>query len=97
MQIQIPDKMGEWLKEVSARVGESPEEFANKALYQALEDREDYMDAVEASRSMETEGTISLEEVMRELDLEDCAEQGSAEAAKQAGQESSSTDQRLSQ
>ena len=97
MQIQIPDGLGAWLEEIAARVGESPEEFANKALYQALEDREDYMDALEGARSAELEGTISLEEVMRELDLEDCAEQGSATATEKAGQDNSATDRQLSQ
>ncbi len=73
MQIQIPDELGKWLQEIAVRVGKSPEELVSEAVQQSLEDREDYEDAVEVSRRIRSgeEKTYSLEEVRRELGLDD--------------------------
>ena len=85
MQIHIPDKLGAWLEEMAAQAGKGANEYACEVLYSGLEDREDYLLALEGLRSVELEGTISLEEVMRELDLEDRAEQAGSAAVKKAG------------
>ena len=73
MQIQISDKLGEWLQETAARMGKSPDEYVSEALLQSLEDREDYEEAVEVSRRIASgeERTYSLEEVERRLGLDD--------------------------
>lgn len=85
MQIQIPDKLGAWLQEMAAQAGKNTDEYASEALYQALEDREDYLLALEGLRSVELEGTIPLEEVMREINLEDRAERGGSTTVEKAG------------
>ena len=85
MNIQIPDELGAWLQEMAANAGKTADEYASEALHQTLEDREDYLLALEGLRSVELEGTISLEEVMRELDLEDKAEQSSSAPIEKAG------------
>ena len=73
MQIQIADEVGAWLEQMAAADGKSAEEYANAALLRFLEDREDYLEALEAKREMKENGgkTYTLEEVSRELGLDD--------------------------
>ena len=85
MQIQIPDKLGVWLQQMAAQAGKLPDEYATEVLIAGLEDREDYLLALEGLRSVELEGTISLGEGMRELGLEHRAEQAGPAAVERAG------------
>ncbi len=85
MHIQIPDKLGAWLHEMAVQAGKNPDEYATEVLFQGLEDREDYLLALEGLRSVELEGRIPLEEVIRGLDLENRAEQSSPAAVEKAG------------
>ncbi len=85
MQIQIPDKLGAWLQQMAAQAGKLPDAYAIEVLIAGLEDREDYLLALEGLRSVELEGTVSLQEGMRELDLEHRVEQAGSAAVERAG------------
>ena len=71
LQVSLTPDLERHLAEVSARIGETPDEIARKALCAYLEDLEDYATALEAWREHDPAKTISSEEMMRELGLED--------------------------
>ena len=59
------------LAEVARKSGQQPDALASKALLAYLEDLEDYADAVEAGRGFDPAKTVSLEEMRRELGMDD--------------------------
>lgn len=58
------------LAAISASTGDAPDEIARRALLAYLEDLEDYATAVDAWREFDPAKAISLEEVKRELGME---------------------------
>ena len=71
LQVPLTPDLERHLAEIAARVGEAPDELARKALLAYLEDLEDYATAVEAWREHDPAKTVSSEEMLRELGLED--------------------------
>ncbi len=71
IEIQLDPQLERHLAEIAARVGEAPGELARKALLAYLEDLEDYAIAVAAWKEHVPGDTISLDQVKRELGLED--------------------------
>ena len=67
--ITVPPELEARLDAVAQRIGRTKEECAIDAILEFLEDEEDYQDAVE--RLKRNEPTIPLEEIERELGLED--------------------------
>lgn len=59
------------LAAIAASTGDAPDELARRALLAYLEDLEDYAIAVEAWKDHDPAKTLSLEEVKRELGMED--------------------------
>jgi len=71
LEIPLDPQLERHLADIAARVGEAPAEIARKALLAYLEDLEDYAIAVEAWKEHDPSKTIPLEQVKRELGLED--------------------------
>ncbi len=73
LRVEMSSALEQRLHELAAEAGQSADEFALTAIKQFMEDREDYLEAVEAVKEMEENGgkTYSLEEVSRELGLDD--------------------------
>jgi predicted DNA-binding protein len=71
LEIPLDPELERHLAEIAARVGEAPGELARKALLAYLEDLEDYAVAVEAWKEHDPGSTLSTEEVLRELGVED--------------------------
>ena len=71
LEIPLDPELERHLAEIAARVGEAPGELARKALLAYLEDLEDYAIAVEAWKEHDPNDTVSLEQVKRELGLDD--------------------------
>ena len=59
------------LADAARRIGQAPDALAAKALDAYLEDLEDYALAVEAMKDYDPKDNISLEELKRELGLDD--------------------------
>lgn len=68
--IELKPQVDEELSRYAQSHGHSKDEVLHKALLEYLEDREDY-EAAAAALSTKTGITYSLEEVRRELGLED--------------------------
>jgi predicted DNA-binding protein len=71
LEVAIDPEIEKILADIAARTGEAPGELARKALLAYLEDLEDYAIAVEAWREHDPSKTISSEEMLRELGVED--------------------------
>ena len=71
LQIPLDPPLERHLAEIAARVGEEPGELARRALLAYLEDLEDYAVAVEAWKEHDPAKSISSEEMLRELGVED--------------------------
>lgn len=71
LEINLDPKLAQHLSDISARVGEAPEELARRALLAYLEDLEDYALAVEASKEHVPGTGLSTEEMLRELSVDD--------------------------
>ena len=71
LEIPLDPQLERHLAEIAARVGEAPAELARKALLAYLEDLEDYAVAVEAWKEHDPSKTLSTDEVLRELGVED--------------------------
>ena len=70
LEIPLDPQLERQLADIAARVGEAPAELARKALLAYLEDLEDYAIAVEAWKEHDPATTLSTEEVLRELGVE---------------------------
>jgi RHH-type transcriptional regulator, rel operon repressor / antitoxin RelB len=70
LQVNISDELAEWLDTEAAAAGETPEQLTRAALIRYLEDREDLRLAEEGLRSAREEGTITMEELKRNLGLD---------------------------
>jgi predicted DNA-binding protein len=70
LEINLDPKLARHLSDISARVGQAPEELARRALLAYLEDLEDYALAVEASKEFDPDDTVSLDELMARYDVE---------------------------
>jgi|HubBroStandDraft_2_1064218.scaffolds.fasta_scaffold3141914_1 predicted DNA-binding protein len=68
IEFEIPDELQPVLVEYAQYLGKTPNEAARRALFNALEDREDYLAAVKVIEL--SEPTISSEEVHRKLGLD---------------------------
>ena len=71
LEIPLDPKLERHLADIAARVGEAPAELARKALLAYLEDLEDYAIAVETWKEHDPAKTLTTEEVLRELGVED--------------------------
>ncbi|HYN46801.1 MAG TPA: hypothetical protein VES64_08930 [Allosphingosinicella sp.] len=71
LEVPLDPQLERHLADIAARVGEAPGELARKALLAYLEDLEDYAVAVEAWKMHDPVKTLSTEEVLRELGVED--------------------------
>ena len=73
MRIEVSDGVGAWLQEMAAKAGKDADAYADETLRQALENREDYEDAMTVARRLASgeEESSSLEEVERRLGLDD--------------------------
>lgn len=71
LQIALDPQLERHLADIAARVGEAPDEIARKALLAYMDDLEDYAVAVEAWKEHDPAKTIPIEELMRELGVED--------------------------
>lgn len=71
LELQLSPEVERILADVSARTGDPKEELARKALLAYLEDLEDYAAAVEAWKEHDPSKTLSTEEMLRELGVED--------------------------
>ena len=68
LEIPLDPTLERHLADIAARIGEAPAELARKALLAYLED---YAAAVEAWRQHDPSTTLSTEEMLRELGVED--------------------------
>lgn len=71
LEIPLTPELERHLAALAERVGEAPPEIAHKALLRYMEDLEDYLLAVEAMTDFDPKDTLSLEEVKRELGMDD--------------------------
>lgn len=71
LQVVLSPEIERQLAGIAARTGDAPDELARRALLAYLEDLEDYATAVEAWKEHDPAKTVSSEEMMRELGLED--------------------------
>jgi predicted DNA-binding protein len=71
LQVALTPELEKQLTDIAARTGDAPDELARRALLAYLEDLEDYAVAVEAWKEHDPTKTISSEEMLRELRLED--------------------------
>jgi predicted DNA-binding protein len=71
LQVTLTPELEQHLADIAARTGDAPDELARRALLAYLEDLEDYATAVEAWKEHDPAKTVSSEEMMRELGLED--------------------------
>jgi predicted DNA-binding protein len=71
IELKIDPHMERRLAYVARERGETPDQVALKALEAYLEDAEDYARAVAASAERDPSKSISLEEMKRELGLDD--------------------------
>lgn len=71
LQVALTPELERQLAAIAERVGQAPDELARRALLAYLEDLEDYATAVEAWKAHDPAKTISSEEMLRELGLED--------------------------
>ncbi|HWZ31916.1 MAG TPA: DUF6290 family protein [Bryobacteraceae bacterium] len=67
--LQLPKEVEDRLDAIAQSTGRTKDECAAEAILEFIEDEEDYRIAVE--RLKRNEPTISLEEIKRELGLED--------------------------
>ncbi len=72
LEIKLNEALEQRLHELAQQSGQTPEEFMTVAVAAYMEDREDYLEAVEALKEREAgDGrTYSTEEVRRELGLD---------------------------
>lgn len=68
--VRISRALNERLDALAAKTGRRKTYYASKAIEQYLEDREDYLLAVAAYEESKGKKTYSLEEVVKELDLD---------------------------
>ena len=71
LQVSLTPEMERHLAQVSARVGQAPGEIAGLALVAYLEDLEDYAAAVEVWKEHDPAKTLTSDEMLRALDVED--------------------------
>ena len=71
LQVVLSPEIERQLADIAARTGDAPDELARRALLAYLADLEDYATAVEAWKEHDPAKTVSSEEMMRELGLED--------------------------
>ena len=71
LEIPITPDLEQELTALAARIGEAPGEIARKALLAYMEDLEDYAVAVEAWREHDPTQTLTTEEMLRALGVED--------------------------
>ena len=70
LELQLEPEAEILLEQQAAKLGQTKVEFARRAIFERLEDREDYEIGVAALRDFEGEQPISLEEVMKSLGME---------------------------
>ena len=66
--IRLDDELDKRLQHVANVTGRTKTSFIREAIEQFIEDMEDYADAVEA---MKDKGSVTLEELEKELGLDD--------------------------
>jgi predicted DNA-binding protein len=64
-EVPLSDEAVTLLRDLAEKTGKTPEEFARRAILDAMEDTEDYLLAEERLRT--SEGTVSWEEVQARL------------------------------
>jgi predicted DNA-binding protein len=69
----IPDDIGDRLAEFAEKAHLSKDQYAAQLLEEALEDQEDYLEALEISLRIERgeEKTIPFEEILKKYGIED--------------------------
>ncbi len=72
LELKLSDSLEVRLREMASEAGQSPNEFAVQALKSYMENREDYLEAVDALAEDKKSGsrTYSTDEVRRELGLD---------------------------
>jgi RHH-type rel operon transcriptional repressor/antitoxin RelB len=71
LEVPLDPELERTLSAIAARTGDAPGDLARAALLKYLEDLEDYAVAVEAWREFDPAQAVSLEQVKRDLGLED--------------------------
>lgn len=82
--VRLEPEMEKRLERLAKKTGRSKSYYAREAIREYVEDREDYLLAVEVSRL--NEPTISLKELAKKYGLESTLQQARREAVRQAGQ-----------
>lgn len=70
IQFTLDPELERQLADIAARTGRAPDELARRALLAYLEDLEDYAVAVEAWKEHDPATTVSSEDMLRALGLE---------------------------
>jgi predicted DNA-binding protein len=71
LEVPLDPELERTLSAIAARTGDAPGDLARAALLKYLEDLEDYAVAVEAWREFDPAQAVPLEQVKRDLGLED--------------------------
>jgi RHH-type rel operon transcriptional repressor/antitoxin RelB len=71
LAVRLPDDLAAELEQLARETGRSKSYYARQAISEFLEDRADYLRAVAALERDRTRPNLTLEEVKRELGLDD--------------------------
>jgi predicted DNA-binding protein len=85
VELQMEPEAEALLEKFAAKAGQTKTEFVRRAVLDCLEDREDYEAGLAALQESEGQPTLSLEEVVKSLDLEGNFSRQGAKATGKAG------------
>jgi len=69
--IRLPDEIEKRLEELAKKTGRTKSYYVRQAIFEYLEDMEDYYLAEERLKSLSEAKTIPLDEIMKRYGLED--------------------------
>lgn len=69
--LSLPEGLVAELELLARETGRSKDDYARSAIIEFLEDRADYMQAIEVLENEKGQPNLTLEEVKRELELDD--------------------------
>jgi len=71
LAIRLPEEIEKRLEELAKKTGRTKSYYVRQAIFEYLEDMEDYYLAEERLKSFNEANTIPLEEIMKRYGLED--------------------------
>jgi len=71
LAVRLPEELAAQLERLAQETGRSKNDYARQAIIEFLEDRADYEQVAEIYEREKDEPRVTLEEVKRELGLED--------------------------